>query len=116
VPNPDEKPNGAATAVLPGLPKPTPDQWEVTRVLRNDVAPCPFCGTTNISQITFKHPSWAWKYMLACENPGCLALAASQQQKNLDAAIDIWNKRAVADENAPVTALEEVRTEDCFKA
>lgn len=89
---------------------------DVTRKLRNDVCPCPFCGNQQITMMTRAHQlEGIYTYQFLCESMECQMLVATLPQGTVAEAIAVWNTRS-SEDTSPPTALEDLPVESCFQA
>ncbi len=72
----------------------TPEQsarW--TSEQRDDLKPCPFCGTKAIEQARMAENSTATQWRIQCGNPFCEAVCQTQIFAAMGDAVRVWQER-----------------------
>lgn len=67
-------------------------KWAGTQQ-RNDLRPCPFCGTAAVQQCRLADSETDMQYRVACGNPFCEADPSTPPRPMLISAERIWNER-----------------------
>lgn len=65
-----------------------------TAVQRNDLKPCPFCGTRVIEQGRMAESSTATQWRIQCGNPFCAVVCRTNICASLADAERIWQERS----------------------
>jgi hypothetical protein len=69
------------------------DVGKWTTVQRNELKPCPFCGTKAIEQGRMAESDTATQWRIQCGNPFCEAVCQTNVCASLSQAEAIWQER-----------------------
>lgn len=73
----------------------TPTKWGGTQQ-RDELFPCPFCGTNAISQGRLADNSTEQQWRIQCGNPFCTVKCITQTCASYDDAVKFWQDRAAS--------------------